>query len=103
MIWKCFVCGSKHPIDHEGQIDAESGEVCCCGCNPNKPIRVIKLALGSPPFGAWMGFRADEDCSGLLEEILEHAKEPGPAEPMTITIEDLPARLVAAWGELPGW
>jgi hypothetical protein len=99
--WKCFLCKQEHPINHEGIVCPETGVQFCCGCNPRTKIRVLKLRISD--CSPWMGFRMNENLSGLFEEIRNLAKESEHGDELTIQIEDLPAYQVARWKDFQGW
>lgn len=49
--WQCVLCGDWHPIDHEGLINADTGEVCCCHCEGklrlySRPTRKLRTIVG---------------------------------------------------------
>jgi len=99
----CVVCSEEMPkFNACVVVDAENGLLCCCNCEGKlrQKVRVIKLSIDGTN---WMGFNTNESCQGLLEEILELAREMQSEGKIILMVEDAPLIDVIRWKEFSGW
>jgi hypothetical protein len=99
----CVVCSEEIPkFNACVVVDTENGlfSHCCCEGKLRQKVRVIKLSINGEN---WMGFNTNESCQGLLEEILELAKQMQLKEKIILMVEDVPLIDVVKWKEFSGW
>lgn len=105
---KCAVCRGDIPDDMEashffsGPQDIKFSVHPSCVSSLRSKVLVLKLRIEDGD-GTWLGFKVDEDCQGLLQEILDLAKNSDPGDKLYIEVDKIPLHEVLAWPDFPGW